>query len=50
MTAIHDSKWDWLQRRHIEGCTGNKILPIVFATSLTVSTKTILYGKSFELI
>jgi hypothetical protein len=36
----------WFQERYIEGCMGNKVLLVMFATSLTVCTKTILYGKS----
>lgn len=35
----------WFQERYIEGCIGNKVLLVMFATSLTVCIKTILYGN-----
>ena len=34
-----------LLKRYFEGRVGNKVLLVMFATSLTVCTKTIFYGK-----
>ena len=39
----------WLQERCIEGCVGNQVLLVMFSSSLTVCTKTVLYGKSVYL-
>ena len=35
-----------VQERHIEGCEGCRVLLLVFATSLMVCVKTILYGMN----
>ena len=41
----HESKTSLAHERYFEGRVGNKVLLVMFATSLTVCTKTILYGK-----